>query len=274
MTLLIIVAALLVGHYMQWPQRLRDFGWYLRHFAWLGARVDLRGVWGVLLALTVPVLATLAVQALLGRGTGQALGAVFAWLVLLYCLGPDNLLALINDLIDALDAGDASRADELQARLGGDAESQADGIAASVAIQAHEQYFAILFWFGLLGPAGAVLYRFTRCLAELPSLDERLRPAALHLLGILGWPSARLAAFGFALMGNFDKAVFKLTAGIAWQPDLVTGNRGLLAEVVGAATEMPPGSDAAAVLRRVKALVMRTFSLWLVGIALLTLIRW
>ncbi len=272
MTLLIIVVALLVGHYMQWPQRLRDFGWYASHLDWLGGRLDLRGVWGLLLALALPVVTVLVVQSLLARGSGLVLGVAFAWLVLLYCLGPGHLLDAVNDYLEALDAEDAERTDGLRAALEREAGADQDPVAAGIVTRAHDEYFAVLFWFALLGPVGAVLYRFAERITRQES-HAGLHPAADYLVGVLGWPSTRLVAFGLALMGHFDRALTKLTAGLAWQPDMNAGNRSLLAEVICAAVDYQPQADSATtVARRVKALVLRTLTLWLLVLAVLTLV--
>ncbi|MDH3714166.1 MAG: regulatory signaling modulator protein AmpE [Gammaproteobacteria bacterium] len=274
MNLLIIVAALLVGQFMQWPERWRDFTWYLQHLDWLGARVDLRGAWGLLLALALPVLSVLLLQALLARGPGLVLGTAFAWLVLLCCLGPGHLLATINEYLQALHAEDEEQTAVLRAQLEDGRHEDQDPIAVGIVSRAHDEYFAVLFWFAILGPVGAVLYRFTRLIAQLDSAHENLRPAAEHLLGVLGWPSTRLAAFGFALMGNFDKALFKLTGGLAWQTDLLAANRGMLAEVTCAAVDFHPHDTPTDVARRARDLIVRTLTLWLVVFAVLTLLGW
>jgi membrane protein required for beta-lactamase induction len=275
MTLLIIVAALLVGQFMQWPERWRDFAWYLQYLDWLRGRVDLRGAWGLLLALALPVVAVLVLQALLARGPGLVLGTAFAWLVLLCCLGPGNLLGTINDYLHALHAEDEEQTAVLRSQLEDTRSDGQDPMAAGIVSRAHDEYFAVLFWFAILGPVGAALYRFTRLIAQPDTAYENLHPAAAHLLGVLGWPSTRLAAFGFALMGNFDKALFKLSGGLAWQADLLAANRGMLAEVTCAAVDLHPESDAPTdVARRVRDLIVRTLTLWLVVFAVLTLLGW
>lgn len=275
MMLLIIVAALLVGHFMHWPQPLRGLSWYSQHLDWLSERVELRGVIGLLLALALPVVAVLIVQAMLAHGAGLVLGAAFAWFVLLVCLGPGNLLGTVNDCLDALNAEDVAQAAALREQLQSEAPVDQHPLAVGVVNRAHDEYFAVIFWFALLGPVGAVLYRATRVVASLASGHESLRAAAEHLQGMLGWPSARLTAFGFALMGNFDKALFKLSGVMSWPFDLLAANRGLLAEVIGAALDLQPDTDDTAhVLQRVRDLLLRTFTLWLVVLALLTLLGW
>jgi len=275
MTLLIIVAALLVGYFTLWPQRLRDFDWYRRHLEWLGGRFDLRGAWGLLLALALPVVVVVLLQGFLARGPGLVLGTAFAWVILLGSLGPGNLLATVNDYLEALDAEDEESTAALGEELQGTPAEGQDSLAVGIVNRAHDEYFAVIFWFAILGPVGAVLYRFTRLIAQLESSHEHLRPAAEHLLGVLGWPSARLTAFGFALMGHFDKALLKLTGAIAWQTDLLAANRDLLADTVCAALDLElRNDDPIVVARRVRDLILRTLTLWLVVFAMLTLLGW
>ena len=82
--------------------------------------------------------------------------------------------------------------------------------------------FATLFWFTVLpGPAGAVLYRAAALLADewrgdakgadaTPIAQARAafgRPAR-RLLWLLDWVPVRLTALSFAIVGDFEDAVF------------------------------------------------------------------
>ena len=76
-------------------------------------------------------------------------------------------------------------------------------------------------------------------------------------------------------MGNFDKALFKLSAGVVWQPDVNTGNRGLLASVAGAAIDLGDAErDEYDSVRRIRGLLFRTLGVWLAALALLSLSGW
>ncbi|TGQ49636.1 hypothetical protein, partial [Mesorhizobium sp. M4B.F.Ca.ET.211.01.1.1] len=71
------------------------------------------------------------------------------------------------------------------------------------------RWFAVLFWFLLLGPAGALGYRLLALMAESPMRARvPVEPLALaqRLLGWIEWPVAQLMAFSMALVGNFDTA--------------------------------------------------------------------
>lgn len=66
-----------------------------------------------------------------------------------------------------------------------------------------ERMFAVLFWFVLLGGAGALLYRLSSL--YLLSLDGRAdeRHLAAKWLWLLEWPAVRLLGLSWALVGNF-----------------------------------------------------------------------
>ena len=106
------------------------------------------------------------------------------------------------------------------------AELPRDGTAAPhhrafALLAAHRHVFGVFFWYVLLaslgfGPAGAVLYR----LAEFSSrywsyqggalgvpVNERLRQRATRLFELIDFIPARLTAFGFAVVGDFEEAV-------------------------------------------------------------------
>lgn len=80
---------------------------------------------------------------------------------------------------------------------------------------AHRHVFAVLLWFILLpGPVGAVLYRVTSVLAEAWREEEgafaggEFGVFAIKLFSILEWLPVRATAAAFAIVGNFEDAVF------------------------------------------------------------------
>jgi adenosylcobinamide-phosphate synthase len=93
----------------------------------------------------------------------------------------------------------------------------------------HRLVFAVMFWYILLpGPCGAVLYRLSALAAERWGQDsdrigERFGRAARRVFDLLDGIPARLTASAFAIVGDFEDAVFcwRSQAG-AW-PDRVAG---------------------------------------------------
>jgi len=100
-------------------------------------------------------------------------------------------------------------------------------------LAAHRHVFGVFFWFVLLsalglGPAGAVLYRmaaFVRRYAarRQSSVDEPVNSAladrAARAFELLDHVPARMTAFGFAVVGNFEEAIgsWRRDAGL-WSP--------------------------------------------------------
>ena len=81
-------------------------------------------------------------------------------------------------------------------------------------VASHRHVFGVFFWFVLLpGPAGAVLYRLSDYLARkwnAPDLPrgEPFGEVATRAFGWVDWVPVRLSAIGFAIVGNFEDAVF------------------------------------------------------------------
>jgi adenosylcobinamide-phosphate synthase len=79
-----------------------------------------------------------------------------------------------------------------------------EGIAAS-----HRHVFAVLFWFVLLpGPSGAILYRLAAFVARRWGGKGEFGRFAVRALYVLEWPAARLTAAAFAVVGDFEDAVY------------------------------------------------------------------
>ena len=87
-------------------------------------------------------------------------------------------------------------------------------------VASHRHVFGVFFWFVVLpGPSGAVLYRLADFLARrwnAPVAGVPGTPAPLEPFGLfpkrafewIDWLPVRLTAIGFAIVGNFEDAVF------------------------------------------------------------------
>src|SRR5512139_2811833 len=90
-----------------------------------------------------------------------------------------------------------------------------EGIAAS-----HRHVFAVLFWFVLLpGPCGAILYRMAAFLQRRWGGKGDFGRLANQVLYVLEWPAARLTAAAFAVVGDFEDAVYCWRTQAAAWPD-------------------------------------------------------
>jgi membrane protein required for beta-lactamase induction len=154
-------------------------------------------------------------------------------------------------------------------------------------VRNNERLLAILFWFAVLGPVGAVLYRSTAQLKGLVNtgraFGDDFMEATLRLQAILDWIPARITAFLYALIGSFVDAMRQWRfAGSEWAADLYTSNQGaLINSGVGSLRlheQVVLETEEFKVLRHevaeAQALIHRTVIAWVAGFALLTIAGW
>lgn len=141
--------------------------------------------------------------------------------VLYFLLGFRQFSHYFTDIQLALRMGELERARQLLAEWRGrGAERLGSADIARLAIEqgilsSHRHVFAPLFWFLVLGPAGAVLYRGAMIAAEhWPRSGGPLEPQpkfgefARRAFQIIDWLPARMTAASFAIVGDFEDAVY------------------------------------------------------------------
>ena len=82
-------------------------------------------------------------------------------------------------------------------------------------VTTHRSVFGVFFWFlmPVIGPAGAVLYRVSEYLARAWNEPEHMQNEAFGRFAAqayywIDWVPARLTASAFAVVGNFEDAVY------------------------------------------------------------------
>ena len=289
-TLVAVVLALVLGHVApSLVAAYRQYGGYQAWVRWLDASSGGSGSWqgryGIAIAL-VPVLLVVALlQWLLDGPVYGLVGLVFDIAVLVYAWGPRDLDVDVEAVIDAHDAPTRRAA---IARLGLTGETAAlDGPALVEAVftNALQRWFGVLFWFLLLGPVGAILYRLTVQSATAAELPAQNRLGTLALKTALEWPVAQLMTLAMALVGNFD------TAFSAWRDAGGTRFRldtGFLANAARASVRVELAEEAEEYaeegmvqamrdlpeLRDAMSLVWRILLLWLAVLAVFVIGGW
>lgn len=88
-------------------------------------------------------------------------------------------------------------------------------------VRAHYGLFAPIFWFVLLGPAGAVLYRLSQSVDEAWGDQEvAFNRIASRIFYWLDWLPARFTAICFAVVGDFEDALYCWrTQAAAWKDE-------------------------------------------------------
>ena len=295
-TLLAVIIALAIGHLAPGVANgLRQFGWYRSWLQWLNAQFPegslWRGPWGIALALVVPLLVAGLLQVALDQPLWGFVGLLFDIVVLFWCWGPRDLDL---DVAAVLDAPDAASRRLAAARLyppGVDAPLDGASLVEAVFRNALRRWFGVLFWFCVLGPFGALLYRLSALAAEqdADALPHETLQGARLWLSVLEWPVTQLIALALALVGNFDSVLS------AWREDNAFGLdsrllanaarasvRSEIAEEVADYTESDiPASTALAEvfgelpeLRDAMNLAWRVLVLWLAVIALFVVAGW
>jgi adenosylcobinamide-phosphate synthase len=148
--------------------------------------------------------------------------AAFAWNVLIVylTLGFRHYSHYFTSIQLALNAGDEPAARALLAEwtktdtVGLDANEIARIAVEKALITTHRNVFGVFFWFLLpLGPAAAVMYRVSEYLARAWNEPDHMKNEAFGLFAAkafywIDWIPARLTAVAFAIVGNFEDAVY------------------------------------------------------------------
>lgn len=297
MTLLSIVLALILERLLSHLQHWREHALFARHVRWAHTQFGRSRLWNsswIVVPLLLPTLLVVGgVQYLLADAVYGLLGFVFSLLLLLLCLGPRDLGEQVRTLIRARKSGDVETQDAIcddlrctPARAVGVAEpDESRSLLGAIFVQAHERMFAILLWFFVLGPLGAVAYRMAaalpRVLAETNS-GERAVEIAARIHGILAWAPARITGVLYALAGSTDDAFIGRRAAKAHTEDhwVVRTWRQLAAMGLGA-LNVEEGDSGPIVnatldgaLEASMAVRFRALMLWLAVLALPTIGGW
>ena len=145
-----------------------------------------------------------------------------AWniLILYLTLGFRHYSHYFTAIQYALNTGDTETARQLLAQWlrqdtsGMDAPELARLAVEKALVTTHRHVFGVFFWFLMpFGPAGAVLYRVAEYLARAWSEPEHMKTEAFGRFALqvyywIDWVPARLTAAAFAIVGNFEDAVY------------------------------------------------------------------
>ena len=231
MSFLALLAALLLAHYRQPKPWMKPARWHIamsqRLNHWLNDGRLRHGVIAWFLAVLLPVIAIAALY-----WESLHISPILGWVVslgILYITINFNDFTVTTEAIAAsLRDGNLNQAKLQLASWVTDPVELYDAATLSritietTLLRAHSAAFAPIFWFVLLGPAGAALYR----LAELTHLtwgknDNGFNKASMQVFYWLNWLPAHASAISFAVAGNFEDAMYCWrTQAESWQDRL------------------------------------------------------
>lgn len=214
MIFLSLVAVLAIVYWLGSASIFQYDGWFkwlinrLQKIPGLSAAPSLPLAFALLIPLAVLVLAFLVIHQFVGKH----------WLfflyvpVLLYSLGRGNILTDAQEYIALATRGDTVAAAQLLNRL-----HSKDPIAEVsdwrglhtealkvFAYRGFERMFAVLFWFFIAGPFGALLYRLSVLYRDFSEAGSEAVAVANKWLWLLELPAVRLMGVTWALVGNFE----------------------------------------------------------------------
>lgn len=253
------------------------------------------------LFVVVPIVGAVTVVASYVERAAPSVGLVVDIAVLYLTMGFRQFSHAYSDTLDALRAGDLERARANIARWTG---LPAEGLDASelarLAIErglfsAHRHVFGVIVGFCVFGAGGAVFYRLAAMLhdhwgSRREGDDSRFGHFSARVFAACDWLPVRLTAASFAVVGDFEDALYCWRSQAPSWPDhaegivLASGGGAIgvrLGGAVGAAeqTHMRPdlgtGEEAdAELMTSAIGLIWRALVLWLFVVLVVSAASW
>lgn len=222
MSLVALIAALLLEQWRPLVERRYLFSLAARYAMFLERQFNAgeagHGVIAWMLAVLPPVLVVWAVYVLLWRAS-PLLALAFNVVALYLTMGFRQFSHHFTEIHLALKEDNLARAREVLSLwrghryddLGREAIVRLTIEQALVA--SHRHVFGVIFWFVVMpGPSGAVLYRLASFLARRwaggAADTGQFGRFAGQALAALDWPALRVTAVGFAIVGDFEDAIY------------------------------------------------------------------
>ena len=285
MILIILLCGLALEYFLGALDDIRQIKWFNQYSDFLENKLAQSKYWnsavGIIVTLAGPLLLILLIDYWLSE-VFTPLSYLFALLVFLNSIGPVFLNQSLNAYIKALDTED-----DVQARhyagefchsiVAPDPEKDEQEIISCIFVEANERLYAVIFWFIVLGPFGAMLYRLTNSLKfKYQDVHGTCADSARHLNHILNWPSSRLFVLGNALAGNMIEAME------AWRMNEDSSfavNESVLISSGLGALHYRPGTDMrdddlrrSYWIRATQGLINRTLIIWLTVLGIMTIV--
>ena len=277
MSFLVLLLALWIEKFSALRHRVQRDGGWIRELNKLETSERLaKQPWLVLTILVLLPVALLALLLVVLEPVAYGLLALpVHLLVVIYSLGRGDLLGGLGPFRDAWRREDLQAAAHVAKRdlniCADSGEQLLDRVQEHLLWQAYQSFFAVIFWYFLLGPVAALAYRLL-ALAQEHGQNPALVERAAQLRHAFDWVPVRLLAASFALVGNFV-AVSRVMLHELLNWNISAAQ--LINKVGLAAGEIPPptvGAEGVNTLDCLWELLLRAAVLWYAGFALWTVL--
>jgi len=308
MEFITILIALGVEQYYRNIQQYRQFDWFASYCDWMQEKAEpliqilpsATGPMNIIVLLT-PIIIVVGFVLSALAGMGQLFSFILSVVILIYSLGPRDIISQVEKYTDSLATDDTEgallHANEFFAghcykpEFGGKPQEIAGLMKRGILLAFNTRILAVLFWFVLLGPVGALLYRLSILLKErfaggyfgVESEEEGNSDFVLavqRLYMILGWVPARLCVVTFALAGSFSDTLlcWRCTSDFFNESNDELIVRGGLHALKLDADEVAPESedltDTSSEINQILALIKWSLVIVVTVIALMTIVGW
>lgn len=299
-----LLAALLLEYFRPLPQDFRLYGWFTSYAHYLERQFNAgehrHGVLAWFLAL-VPFVLLVTLTSILLNVMSGLVGWSWSLIVLYFLMGFGSVGADAAAVISALRNQQLGQARSLLEQWTGRDSSAFSATEVArygiedVLVSAYRKLFGVLFWFVLLGPGGALFYRLAEILAQQwGALNEQefgnFGKFSARAFAWMEWLPARLTAISFAIVGDFEDAMYCWRSqSRQWMEEslgiVLASGAGAIGVKLGESSDIHGGiesrpeiglGDDANVddMDSAISLIWRTLALWLVLLLLITLARW
>lgn len=216
MKLVIILICLGLERYASIGSLLQRFTWFGSYVTWLRRTLTSESLWRGMLGVSVVIAPILIIFAIIYFTVNDwlygMLGFLISVFILLYCLGPNDLYHQLQQYFSAVDNKDLEQQAALQksflgSRIPKETDKANRAMTTAIFTKANERLFAVLFWFVLFGPLGAIFYRVLTLLrkkAEQTKTEFQTIVSAIQgLHALCDWVPVRLTTLVYTLVGNF-----------------------------------------------------------------------
>ena len=289
MSLLSVIFALIAESFISNLAELRRFDFVYRYVSWVRSKLPTFSFQHGHVSLVIVIAGFMFVVWLVSAMLANVLylfGFIFGIAVLIFMIGPRDMEADVKHVTTALENKDYEGANFHLSNLAGRTISEQplqliQTAKEEILLQANTRLLGVFFWFIVLGPVGAVLFRLT-CLLKDNQREETddFAEATRELYRILNWLPARICVLSYAVAGSFvDTMSYWNGLSDLWLRDsedliIVSGVGALRYESRAGRDEHEDDEPDISTLHHTLSLVKRAVIVWVVLLGLLTVTGW
>ena len=226
------------------------------------------------------VLEVIVIEAFLATFIHWSLSFIFSFIILIYCLRPNEFNEKIDDLKFIIKNKAKIEDDTLikllavNIKVGSLSQKMFYAFALNLFFSSTRNIFTVIFWFLLIGPGGALGYKildyfvFTKDLR----IDQKSRNNIKDILALIEFIPIRLSSLAFAMVGNFEHAFKSWKEFDSNKRDLYQSNVELINSIGSSSAQLIPNCNEEDILEKIsyiQTLVGRSLLAWLSIIMLL-----